>query len=513
MIRASLCAVAVMASGAPSLARSRRQEAPSTDRRRERRCAAIRRASATRCVTCRVLTDKTLPPGDPVGGAEAEPGGEVTAGREGGESGPEFREQGEDAGRRQAGNPREGGPEEAVARGPELEAGKGRPAARRAARFGRLRPRVLGRGDRGGEAPAALRDLAIAGGDQVLGLPVGGQGLAAGEEVLRPVIPHPGLGEGLGRRLDAAITGLGQPLRVPLPIQNGVQNGESGHPGEVAQHGLQLAIQLGPGRLHMLGVGGGARHQAIAMAQEGANRADCVGRPEGGPQQPHRVQSLEPLAVLDVARPAGGLRTVAGVHQADRDPARLPALGERNPVDAGRLHRHRRAAALPEPVRHGVSVLAEGPGAPEGLRGPGARDADVDRGGPEVAPGGIRGQGRPRARAGRAASASGHGGASRVKGQRERRGRQAAQVGGNSGYSFQRDRPLAGDVPRGSVPRGLRPHPGTMPVNGLRSSAPVGRRSIACLCRPRRRGSLPDRRILHQFLAALPRPAAGCWAR
>ncbi len=44
MIRASLCAVAVIALGAPSLARIRRKNPPRTDWLRERLCAASRKA-------------------------------------------------------------------------------------------------------------------------------------------------------------------------------------------------------------------------------------------------------------------------------------------------------------------------------------------------------------------------------------------------------------------------------------------------------------------------------------
>src|SRR4030066_1520094 len=62
MIRASLCAVAVIALGAPSLARIRRKKAPSTDGLRDRLWAARRKACATRCFTWRVWTESTFPP-------------------------------------------------------------------------------------------------------------------------------------------------------------------------------------------------------------------------------------------------------------------------------------------------------------------------------------------------------------------------------------------------------------------------------------------------------------------
>src|SRR5690349_17723087 len=61
-MRASLCAAAVMAFGAPSLARMRRKKFPSQDLLLNRAWAAMRNANAARLVTLRVRTDSTLPP-------------------------------------------------------------------------------------------------------------------------------------------------------------------------------------------------------------------------------------------------------------------------------------------------------------------------------------------------------------------------------------------------------------------------------------------------------------------
>src|SRR5947209_20447657 len=61
-MRASLCAVAVIAAGAPSLARIRRKKSPSEDWLLSSAFAAMRNASAARLFTRRVFTLKTLPP-------------------------------------------------------------------------------------------------------------------------------------------------------------------------------------------------------------------------------------------------------------------------------------------------------------------------------------------------------------------------------------------------------------------------------------------------------------------
>ena len=61
-IRASLCAAAVMALGAPSLARIRRKKSPNQDWLLNKVLAAMRKAVARRFLTRRVRTGSTLPP-------------------------------------------------------------------------------------------------------------------------------------------------------------------------------------------------------------------------------------------------------------------------------------------------------------------------------------------------------------------------------------------------------------------------------------------------------------------
>ena len=65
-----------------------------------------------------------LPAGDPIIGAEAEPGRKVVAGGERGEIGAQLREQGVDRGSLEAGHLREIGAEDPVELGPEIEAGR-----------------------------------------------------------------------------------------------------------------------------------------------------------------------------------------------------------------------------------------------------------------------------------------------------------------------------------------------------------------------------------------------------
>jgi hypothetical protein len=62
------------------------------------------------------------------------------------------------------------------------------------------------------------------------------------------------------------------------------------------------------------------------------------------------VEVLEPLAIGDIGLPARYVLYVLCVDQIDFESARFQDLIDRNPVDTGRLHRHRTNPALHKPV-------------------------------------------------------------------------------------------------------------------------------------------------------------------
>ena len=249
-------------------------------------------------------------------------------------------------------------------------------------------------------------------------MPVRRQGLAQGEEVLRPVVPHERFGDGLPGGLDAAVAvrastcGSRSPARIASRMARPVT------PGDVAEDVVELEVHLVEGLLHVLGVGGRQTESRVSRWRRRDRTAQTVsgGRKEAR-RRPDGVEVLEPLAVLDVGLPAGDVLHVARVDQADLEPAGLQDLVQGDPVDAGGLHGHGGDAALREPIREGVEVLREGPEAPDGLRVAVERHADVDLGGADV---------DARRRAGcrigivtgrvDAAAASGHGVSSSVRG-------------------------------------------------------------------------------------------------
>jgi len=97
----------------------------------------------------------------------------------------------------------------------------------------------------------------------------------------------------------------GQHLGIPLPRQDGVQDGQAGDAGEVREDVVELEVHLTQGVLHVLGMSGGILHQSVAVSEQGAHGAHRLRRAEGGVQEAHGVEVLEPLAVLNVALPPG----------------------------------------------------------------------------------------------------------------------------------------------------------------------------------------------------------------
>nr|WP_205769917.1 hypothetical protein [Microvirga sp. KLBC 81] len=84
-------------------------------------------------------------------------------------------------------------------------------------------------------------------------------------------------------------------------------------------------------------------------------------RVEAGPQKPVLVQALPPLGVAHVRLAVRHLLDLAGIdHHHHHEAALGEELGERNPVDPGRLQGHRGDPALLKPVGEAVQVAREG---------------------------------------------------------------------------------------------------------------------------------------------------------
>jgi hypothetical protein len=122
-------------------------------------------------------------------------------------------------------------------------------------------------------------DLPVTFGDQLLAVAVSSQRLSQGEQGLRSVNAHQGLGHGLGGGPDAPVSQLGQGFRVALAGQDRVQDRQTGGAGKIADHVVQLHIHLVVQRfLHVPDVLAAHLHQAVSVAQQRSQSAD---RPRG----------------------------------------------------------------------------------------------------------------------------------------------------------------------------------------------------------------------------------------
>jgi hypothetical protein len=79
---------------------------------------------------------------------------------------------------------------------------------------------------------------------------------------------------------------------------------------------MDLHIHLGEGLVHMLHVRSRHLHQAVAVTQQGADNTNSILWAEGGTQQPHRVEILQPLAIDHIALAPRNVLDMLGVDQA-----------------------------------------------------------------------------------------------------------------------------------------------------------------------------------------------------
>ena len=226
--------------------------------------------------------------------------------------------------------------------------------------------------------------------DELLIMPPGVQGLLNDEEMFGAPVAVQTAGDHVAAGLDAMILQCGQLLRIAFASEDGVEDGQAGDAGQVADDVVDLQVHLGEGFLEVLDVAAGVTEEIGAMAQEGAKGANLFGRPEAGAQEADGVEVLDPLAVADVGFAAGEVLAMAGVDQTDFQAGSFEDLKARNPIDAGGFHGHRLHSALFQPVAQGVQVVGEGA---EGAYGFGigvTGHGHLNLSGPDVDAGGVR---------------------------------------------------------------------------------------------------------------------------
>jgi hypothetical protein len=94
---------------------------------------------------------------------------------------------------------------------------------------------------------------------------------------------------------------------------------------------LNLQIHLRERFLHVLHVLDCHLYQLTPMPDDGSYGAYVRFGPEGGAQQSHRVQVLQPLAFMPVGSPSRNVFHVARIGQARLDSMRFQNVVQRNP--------------------------------------------------------------------------------------------------------------------------------------------------------------------------------------
>lgn len=181
----------------------------------------------------------------------------------------------------------------------------------------------------------------------------------------------------------------GQFVGVALAGQQGLEDGQAGDAGDIADDVMQLEIHLLEGFLDVEHVPGGGAGVVVAQAQIGTQDTDVIAGAEGGGEQTVGVELLQPLAIAQVGFAAGEVFDVAGIDEFDGQAGALQDLEEGNPIDAGGFHDDSVNATSFEPVGQGVEVGGEGGENAHRLPVAILRHADVMFGGADVDAGGV----------------------------------------------------------------------------------------------------------------------------
>jgi hypothetical protein len=362
--RASVCAVAVRALGAPRRLRSRRKKAPRAVRAWWTVRAARRRAKATRCAPGRTRRERTLPPAILCGGES-----------------PSQLQQCLTLGQRRMAVPIS----ERMTRARTLcNALNGRQIDPRQAREGGagLTARCVGFCMAAGLWGERLAVTCVRTGPEVRleVLSAHGQWLVRalrqcdggleGTQVLGP----PGALQRFGDlvRTVLAVRGAprGQGKGIACASHDGCEHGHAGGAGEGTDDVRECERHLLQGlvpRLHRVGA---IRAPHLAVASRAAQHADLVVRAAGRREQPRGVQALEPLAVEPIGfRSSGGACGLTRVDQEDLDAARLQTCTHGHPGDPGGCHGHRGDAAVEAPVGEGLEIGGAGAATADRLGG------------------------------------------------------------------------------------------------------------------------------------------------
>ena len=99
---------------------------------------------------------------------------------------------------------------------------------------------------------------------------IGGSRVPQRQQVLRAPVPLQRLDQGGAAGFDAPVGHSGQPRRVPLPVQDGVGNSQTGQPGQIRDGMVEMDVHLAVRLLHVQHTARRSLDQGVAMAQHRA---------------------------------------------------------------------------------------------------------------------------------------------------------------------------------------------------------------------------------------------------
>jgi hypothetical protein len=176
------------------------------------------------------------------------------------------------------------------------------------------------------------------------------------EQVLGAPVALQAFGDLLVAGVDARVLHRRQYLAITLAGHDGTQDFLAGLAHHVGDDIGELDVHLRECLLHVLHMAALASKQHAALAPQRAQHADGVGGSKCAAEQAIGHELLQPLAVQHVGLAARDVLDVAGVDQHDGEAARFQKLEQRDPVHAGRLHRHRVHTTGREPIGQRIEI-------------------------------------------------------------------------------------------------------------------------------------------------------------
>src|SRR5215475_13761836 len=99
-----------------------------------------------------------------------------------------------------------------------------------------------------------------------------------------------------------------------------------------------MEIHLIQSLLHVLHFLRCLTKQILSMSRQSPQGTNLLSRTKGGPQQSHRMEILEPLAITNIGLSTRHIFDVSCIDQTNAYARCFQTLKDRNPINSGRLY-------------------------------------------------------------------------------------------------------------------------------------------------------------------------------